>query len=398
MDKLTRQRELVRSIATEPWVHTPLSLAKTLGVSQITVQRDFEEMKDNGFQFKQNEQGTLYLKVSGWNGVMPVKASTLRQMEILRILTAAPQGLTLPVLYKRFNRWDEEEVSNKTLERAMKDLEKKNLIKRRVEEYVVCSEHILPPLQLAAREKTLLFEALNVARSLAPIPQEMKSLEAKLKLWSGENDASRETMFVHGRTPTQVVHQTQCCVHLEEAARCKSKVNILYRKEEGAARQLRLNPLGIVYYWVLDNWYLIAQDEGDLKTKTYLVNRILDVTRLTETFSPVEGFDLKTWYQYAWGVYRDECPVPVIIRFYDHYSTLNRVRAELGNRETCTLTEDKEGLLMTDQVEGLDELAVWLRGFGAGAEVIEPPALREKVTQEFTRLLQMYGGERHGLN
>jgi len=395
LDKLTRQRELIRNIATEPWAHTSSSLAKTLGVTQITIQRDFEEMKDNGFQFIQNEQGTLYLHLSGWNGVIPVKASTLRQMEILRILTVTPQGLPLTELYKRFNRRDEE-VSSKTLERTLRDLEKKNLIKRGGEEYIICSEHILPPLQLAEREKTLLFEALKVARALAPIPEEMKSLEAKLKLWIGENDPSRETMYVHGRTPTQDIHHSQCCFHLEEAARSKSKVNILYRKEEEPARQLKVNPLGIVYYWVLDNWYLIAQDERDQKIKTYLVNRILDVTALSEPFSPVEGFDLKTWYQYSWGIYRDLCPVPVIIRFYDHYSTLNRVRAELANRETCTLTEYEEGLLMKDQVEGLDELAVWLRGFGAGAEVIEPPELRDKVTEEFTRLLHMYGGESHG--
>ncbi|KUO72927.1 MAG: transcriptional regulator [Desulfosporosinus sp. BRH_c37] len=393
MDKLTRQRELVKSLATEPWVHTYSNLAKTLGVTQITIERDFEEMKDNGFHFKQDEHGTLYLHLSGWNGVMPVKASTLRQMEILRNLTSTPQGLTLKEIYTRFNRRDEEEVSSKTLERAIKDLEKKNLIKRRGEEYVVCSEHILPPLQLAEREKTLLFEAIKVARALAPIPEEMKSLEAKLKLWIGEKDHSRETMFVHGRTPTQDVHQSQCCFQLEDAARSKNKVNILYRKEAEPARQLRLNPLGIVYYWVLDNWYLIAQDEGDQRIKTYLVNRILDVTLLPEPFSPVEGFDLKNWYRYSWGVYRNQCPVPVIIRFYDHYSTLTRVRAELNKRETCTLTEDKEGLLMKDQVEGLDELAVWLRGFGAEAEVIEPPALRAKVIEEFTQLLHMYGGE-----
>lgn len=398
MDKLTRQREMVKNIATEPWVHTFSSLTKMLGVTQTTVVRDFEEMQDNGFQFIHNARGTLYLQASGWNGVMPVKASTLRQMEILRIIASTPQGLTLTEIYKRFNRRDEEEVSRKTLERAMKDLERKNLIKRSGEEYVVCSEHILPPIQLEERERTLLFEALKLAGSLNPISEEMKSLEAKLKLWIGETYHARETLFVHGRTPTQDVHHSQCCVYLEEAARSKSKVNILYRKEDEPARLLKLNPLGIVYYWVLDNWYLIAQDEGDQIIKTYLVSRILDITRLAETFSPVEGFNLKTWYQYAWGVYRDQSPIPVIIRFYDHYSTLNRVRAELGKRQTCTLTEDNDGLLMKDQVEGLDELAVWLRGFGAGAEVIEPSALREKVTEEFARLLQMYGGDSHGLN
>ncbi len=398
MDKLTRQRKIVKDIATEPWVHSCLGLAKNLEVSLVTILRDFEEMKDNGFHFKQDPQGMLYLHSSGWNGALPVKSATLRQMEILRMLTTKLQGLNLTEIYKRFNRGDEEEISRKTLERAMKDLEKKNLITRKGEEFLLRSELMLPPLQLEYREKTLLFEALNVARALAPISEDMKSLEAKLKLSIGEDAHSHETMFVHGRIPTQDIHHSQCCYQLEEAARNKRKVNILYRKEEEPARQLRLYPLGIVYYWVLDNWYLVAQDEQDQKIKTYLVNRILDVTLLTELFPEVEGFDLHTWYQYAWGVYRDHKPVPVVIRFYDHYSTLSRVRAELTNRETCVLTEDEDGLLMRDQVEGLDELAVWLRGFGAGAEVIEPSSLRKKVLEEFTRLQQIYGGEFYGLD
>ena len=393
LDKLTRQREIVKDIATEPWVHTYASLANKFGLSHATIQRDFEEMKDNGFQFKLDEMETLYLLSSGWNGVAPVKESTLRQMEILRMLTSVPQGLTILEIYKRFNRRDEEEISRKTVERTLKDLEKKNLIKRQGEEYVICSEQMLPPIQLALREKTLLLEALNLASALAPISDEIKSLDAKLKLWLGENTQSRETMFVHGRTPTQDVHRSQCCYQLEEAARSRSRVEILYRKEEGAARILRVNPLGIVYYWVLDNWYLIAQDGRSQTIKTYLVNRILDVTRIKETlFPPVEGFNLKAWYQFAWGVYRDQKPETVVIRFHPHFSTLNRVREELAKRATCTLIEDGDGLLMNDQVEGLDELAVWLRGFGAGAEVLEPLALREKVTEEFTRLLKMYGG------
>lgn len=398
MDKLTRQHEIVKSVATEPWVHSLQSLAMNFGVNQVTVQRDFEEMRDNGFQFKKDGAGRLYLQMSGWNGVVPVKAATLRQMEILRILSSNPQGLSITEIHKRFNRRDVEEVSGKTLERAVKDLEKKNILKHRGEEYVICSEYMLPPLQLNEREKTLLLEALNVARALAPIPVEMKTLEAKLKLWIRQSNHLRETIFVHGRTPTQDVHRSQCCFQLEEAAQSKTQVDILYRKEEEPARQLRLNPLGIVYYWVLDNWYLIAQDQQDQRIKTYLVNRILDVTRLSKSFSPIEGFDLKTWYQFAWGVYRDQNPVPVIIRFHSYYSTLNRVRTELAKRKTCTLIEEGDGLLMKDQVEGLDELAVWLRGFGSGAEVLEPSVLREKVAEEFSLLLQMYGGDSNGLN
>jgi predicted DNA-binding transcriptional regulator YafY len=396
LDKLTRQREIVKYVAIEPWVYTALSLAKKLGVNPVTVQRDLEELKDNGYVFELDPAGALYLHSVGWNGVPPMNKTTLRQMEILRLMTANSQGLSISELYQRFNRQDEEEVSSKTLERAVKDLEKKNLVKRQGEAYVVCSEFMLLPLQLTDQEKILLLEALKFARALAPIPEEMKSLEAKLKLRIGDTSKIRDTMFVHGRTPIQDIHSSQCCMELEEAAKSKNKVSILYRKEKGPAREVELNPLGIVYYWVLDNWYLVAQDENDQTIKTYQINRILDVVKLEEMFPPVEKFELKKWYQYTWGIYRDHNPQPVKIRFYDHFSTINRVKMELGKRKTCTLIEEQGSLLMIDQVEGLDELAVWLRGFGEEAEVLEPLELREKLKDQFTQLLQMYGGSSDG--
>lgn len=396
MEKLTRQREIVNQVATAPWTYSPLSLAKAFGVSPVTVQRDLAEMTDNGFHFKEDEKGTLYLETSGWLGFMPVKASTFRQMDILRMLSSHAIGLSVPDIYKRLNRRDAEEVSLKTIERTMKELEKKDFVQRQGDKYVIRHEHMLPPLPLNDREKTLLREATRLARALAPIPEEMHALDAKLTVWMGENTKVRETMFVHGRTPMQDVHRSQCCLCLEEAAQSYSKVNVLYRKVDDCAREVVLNPLGLVYYWVLDNWYLIAQDDKEQTIKTYMVDRIIDVTPLAETFPPVQGFNLKTWYQQAWGVYRDHQPIPVAIQFYNVYSTLKRVREELTTRETCKLIENEAGLIFHDQVEGIDELAVWVRGFGAGAEVLEPLALREKVIKEFTQLAQMYGGESLG--
>ncbi|KLU65411.1 HTH domain protein [Desulfosporosinus acididurans] len=396
MDKLKRQKDIIRHIALEPWLFTSSSLAKKLGVNLITIHRDLEDLRDNGYIFKQNQAGAHYLETGGWNGVPPVNKTTLRQMEILRLLTANPKGLTLTELYQRFNRQDEEEVSSKTLERAVKDLEKRNLVKRENEAHMVYSESMLLPLQLSEKERILLFEALQLERALAPISEEMESLEAKLKLRIGDTTKARETLFVHGRTPNQDIHRSKYCMELEDAARCGNSVTILYRKEEEPAREIRLNPLGIVYYWVLDNWYLIAQDEKSQRIKTYQINRILDVERLEDAFSPVEGFNLQEWFQCSWGVYRDHHPRFVKIRFYDYYSTLNRVRMEVAQRQTCQLIEEEGSLLLVDQVEGLDELAVWLRGFGAGAEVLEPLELRDKLKDQFTQLLRLYGGNSDG--
>lgn len=78
------------------------------------------------------------------------------------------------------------------------------------------------------------------------------------------------------------------------------------------------------------------------------------------------------------------------IRFYPYHSTLQRVKDELKFRDTCTISEDEDGILVSDCVDGLQELAVWLRGFGPGAEVLCPEALRKLVQNEWEEMAQHY--------
>ena len=168
---------------------------------------------------------------------------------------------------------------------------------------------------------------------------------------------------------------------------------MLYRKSEQKASEVQLNPLGIMYYWGLDNWYLVAQENDQSPTiKTYAVDRILAIEEQGETFLQPPGFDLQDWYKYAWGVYRSGKPKKVVIRFRNYYSTIQRVKAELSVRKTCVLREDDEGLIMEDMVDGIGEMAVWVRSFGQGAEVIEPPELREVVIADLEQMLENYGG------
>jgi predicted DNA-binding transcriptional regulator YafY len=48
---------------------------------------------------------------------------------------------------------------------------------------------------------------------------------------------------------------------------------------------------------------------------------------------------------------------------------------------------------MEDMVDGIEEIAVWLRSFGAGAEVIEPLELRNAVMTDLEMMIEIYGGQ-----
>lgn len=387
MTKLERQAELIKLLAKEPWSHNKRSLAHILQTSEMSIQRDLEELSAKDYLFVQNDKNQYFLVQSGWFGQTTLKDSTLRQVEILQLLHRGKGSLTVTEIARRLTRDREDELGEKTIERSVKELHAKGLISREGNSYTLNPAQILPPIKLSEHERRVFYEALKLAKALSPLPDQIPSVEAKMKLKLPLEEC-RETLYVHGRTPTQDIRGTQYCNALEHAAQEHRVISILYRKDESSAKEYRLKPLGVVYYWVLDKWYLVAEYEGQIRTLT--VENIVYVEVENEIFPMDEGFNLKDYFKYSWGIYRSEERIPVKIRFYKYHSTLQRVRDELKFRETCTISEDEEGILVTDIVDGLQELAVWLRGFGPGVEVLYPDELRQRVRTEWEEMERLY--------
>lgn len=391
MNKLKRQTELIKLIAKEPWQHTRKSLAQRFVTSEVTVKRDLMELTQKEYEFAENDQQELYLQSPGWCEFNPMKEATLRQMEILELLQRFKSGLAVAEIEKRVHSGADGEIGEKTVERMVKDLVSKGLVARQGNAYCLNPTWILPPLQLNEREKQVFYEALKLTKALNPLPEVILALEAKLNISIPSQDEV-ETVLVQGRTPSHNMRRIHLCNALEQAAREHQAIQILYRREgEEKAQEVRVYPLGIVYYWVLDKWYLAAETKNGMRT--YVINQILHLDLEEEHFKGNPDFNLKAYYGSSWGIYRCSTPTKVKIRFYRTYSTLQRVREELQGRVSCHLEEDEEGLILTDHVDGVAEIAVWLRGFGSNALVLEPPELREKVREEWARMFELYAKE-----
>ena len=388
MGKAEIQYKLIKTLAFSPWTYTDKMLAGELGVSQGTLKRSLTEMETRGCIFTRDGQGCLFLQQTGWDG-LTIKDATLRQMEILRYISAYPKGLKVAEINARFNHSKDE----KTIGRDLKELQQRQLITNHQGMYVVNSSLVIPPIQLDAVEKRLLLEHMAVQQEMSPLKDEAKSLTAKLHISLKLPRNDQDTIVVHGRRPIEDFRRSHFCQRLEGYARASQKITILYRKSEQKTSEVRLNPLGIMYYWGLDNWYLVAEEnDQDPTIKTYAVDRILAIEERGETFLHLPDFNLQDWYKYAWGVYRSGNPIKVVIRFHNYYSTIKRVKAELSARKTCVWREDDEGLIMEDLVDGIGEVAVWVRSFGQGVEVIEPLELRAAVIADLEQMLKNYGG------
>lgn len=391
LNKLKRQTELIKLIAKEPWQHTRKDLAQRFMTGEATLNRDIEELNQKEYVFAENDEKGLFLSSPGWCELIPLKDAALRQMEILELLQRFRKGLSITEIEKRIHSGAEGETGEKTVERMLKDLVVKGLVTRQGYEYRLNPTGILPPLQLNEREKQIFYEALKLTKALSPLPGIIPALEAKLNV-SLPQDEEMETVFVQGRTPSHNMRRIHICNALEQAARDHRVIRILYRRErEDAAREIELHPLGIVYYWVLDKWYLTAESKNGIRT--YVIDQILHLDLEEEYFERKTDFDLKAYYESSWGIYRCSAPTKVKVRFYRKYATLQRVREELKDREHCSIEEDEDGLILTEDVDGIEEIAVWLRGFGSSAEVLEPPELRDKMRGEWARMLELYSKE-----
>lgn len=390
MNKSEHRHQVVRTLAFSPWVYTVKLLAAELGVNLSTLNRSLKQLEIQGFIFARDEEGRLFLQQTGCDGLSTLKDATVRQMEILRFVSAHPHGVKGAAIMARFNTSKNE----KTIGRDLKELEQKKLMTSQPGVYVLNSSLVLPPLQLDAAEKSLLLEDLAVQQEMSPRKDEVKSLTAKLRISLDIPSKEQETIVVHGRRPIEDVRRSHYCQRLEGYARAHQTILLLYRKSEEPAYEVKVKPLGIIYYWALDNWYLVAQViDADQTIKTYAVDRILAIEELSGTFTQPPGFNLEDWYRYTWGVYRRGNPIKVVIRFHNYYATLQRVQEELTGRNTCSLRADGDGLIMEDRVDGLAEMAVWLRTFGQGAEVIEPLELRAAVIADLEQMLANYGGQ-----
>ncbi|MET0262552.1 MAG: WYL domain-containing protein [Rariglobus sp.] len=166
-----------------------------------------------------------------------------------------------------------------------------------------------------------------------------------------------------------------------------NEVEFDYRKPGATTTQLRrVQPYHLAHRENL--WYLIAYDLERKATRTFALPRITSVNVTKKHFEKPDDFSPEKFFASALGVLGGDGNFLVVIRFNAEAADLVREREWHESQEMRNLADGR--LELTLRLGALAEIERWVLGWGASAEVIKPPALRDKIRSTVGLLSAIY--------
>jgi predicted DNA-binding transcriptional regulator YafY len=175
---------------------------------------------------------------------------------------------------------------------------------------------------------------------------------------------------------------------LQQAIVERRQVKVRYDScNEGKQFRAVLNPYRLVF--IKRCWYLVAYSSRHRTPRTFQVSRLLDVRLRDSYFDVPNRFSIAGHFGNAWQVDRDkEHRAEVRVRFSQ---AVARDVAEVTWHRTQRTAFNPDGSLdFRVSVDGLNEIADWLFGYGTQAEVLEPIELRQLLAERTRQLLHVY--------
>ncbi|MEM7409101.1 MAG: YafY family protein [Myxococcota bacterium] len=173
---------------------------------------------------------------------------------------------------------------------------------------------------------------------------------------------------------------------LSDAVLSQKSVKMRYRTgRTGAVSSRKLDPYRVWYR--SGGLYVVGHDHKSDELRTFAVDRIRAIQATEDAFAVPDDFDFETTMANAFGVIAEPATT-VRILFDRRWASYVEERTWHPSQELVSRPGGRIELVM--EVGGTADLRTWILSFGAGAEVLEPEALRNSVAEELAGALVRY--------
>lgn len=185
-------------------------------------------------------------------------------------------------------------------------------------------------------------------------------------------------------SPNKVYQQMRTAIAKKRALRCRYEAN----KNKGSTEAcFILRPYGLWY--CQRAWYVVGHRDDRNEVRRLKLNRFISIDPTDKPYGIPDDFDINADLGLAWRMIRGDQRHEIAIRFRQPFAeTVSETRWHSTQQEEWS--DDGRSIVLRFTVDGLDEIVWWVLGYGPGAEVLEPPELREKVKDLFTRAGSIY--------
>lgn len=282
------------------------------------------------------------------------------------------------------------EVSTRTVERdlqQLRDLYAPVIYDRARRGYRYERPFQLPPFKISAGELAVLLIGQRLLAEMAgtPFAGAARTVIAKLPALLGEQVSFDPNAFINEEisfgVPAVRGDEGRLAQHfnrLAEAIAHQRTVSLCYyaaSKDEVSERDV--DP----YHLRLADgaWYLIGHCHLRNELRIFAVDRILELTVTSRTFTKPADFSIDDYLGLSWGIERG--PERTVRVAFDAEEA-RWIRERTWHRSQRLTEAEDGGVILEVRVSGLDSIKRWILSFGSHARVLEPAELAEAVRRE----------------
>lgn len=366
-------------------------IKQELGINDRSVKSYIGFLRSHGLEIIYINQKYTVIKQDKLSGNF-IDKQELRMLKILQVVSENNGCFIKKALVDALcsSLFDENIISRKTIERAIKCCEEKGYIYLdENNKYRVSIE--TDALCFTNYEDIYKFiELCGLYKESMPFYKEVISLKNKI-IAQLNYEETTYNVYCIGRKYSDTTISKDVIKQFENLNYRKKALRIIYNSKIGElTKDIQIATL--LYNWEKDKSYVIGMVKEDL----YFID-INSIKSIFATEAENKFFNHKQTMDKVdlmFGASLDG-PYDVKVEFKNLFNIKEKLIRLNNHRAQSNLTEIEDKLIYTDKLYGIYDFARYLRSFGLACRVIEPEALRDIMRKTYERILLNYKDEQH---
>lgn len=173
------------------------------------------------------------------------------------------------------------------------------------------------------------------------------------------------------------------------ALRCEYDSNGSRTRERVKCEPFRFDPYEL--YFGQRAWYVVGLHHRHGEVRTLKLSRFNRIEPSDQSYAIPDDFSLQQYLGQAWRMIRKPNDKRHHIRIHFDAKVAETVEETNWHATQKLHARHDDGAVTFDfEIDGLDEIAYWVLGYGPHCEVLHPPELREKVADMLNQAARRY--------
>lgn len=174
---------------------------------------------------------------------------------------------------------------------------------------------------------------------------------------------------------------------IEDALNTHNRLRVLYRSQKSnEIKEYLVDPYAVVFR--RHSWYLLAFSQEHSKVIQMKLARFKGVSKTNTSFQVPEDFSVEEHFRFSWEAWSGGEPTRVRVRFSPRVA---KMISETKRHPTQIIHQEPSGSVVFEaDVAGIEEIAIWIMGYGKHAEALEPQSLRDYIVEHILGSAENY--------